>query len=242
MAPRAYSSPIREAQVEQTRRLLLETAYNILSTEGLEGLTLPRLAQAAAVSVPTVYRYFPTVDDLLKAFLEWVRPRLGQTAERLLHATPEQLPSIPMENYAAYENHARALLAVMESPTFNRIRVGSMNDRAQQGAAVLRTRAPDWDDRELEAAAGAIYVLAAPQTWRWMRETWGIDSDRAARAASWAMRILIDALGEGDTLERKYPVETRPYPTAARRTPTDAVSRRKTETKTRRTRGAKKEK
>jgi AcrR family transcriptional regulator len=225
MAPRAYSSPIRDAHVRQTRERLLEAAHAILAMDGLDGLTLPRLAQAATVSVPTVYRHFPTVDDLLRGFLEWIRPQLGQTAERLLHATPGELPSIPLHNFAAYEEHARALLAVMDSPTFNRIRVGSMSDRARRGADVLRDRAPRWRDDDLEAAAGAIYVLASPQVWRWMRETWGVDGGRAARAAAWAMRALIDALAETEGLDRKYPVaETKP-----------------TDRKPRRTRGAKKE-
>jgi AcrR family transcriptional regulator len=209
MAPRAYSSPIRDAQVEQTRQRLLDTTHAILTNDGLDGLTLPRLAQAATVSVPTVYRHFPTIDDLLRAYLEWLRPRLGQTADRLLQATPDELPDIPLGNYAAYEEHARALLAVMESPTFNRIRVGSMTDRARRGADVLRDRAPGWSQADLEAAAGAIYVLGAPQAWRWLKETWGLDGERAARAASWAMRTLIDALAATDGLDDPKPTSTK---------------------------------
>jgi AcrR family transcriptional regulator len=221
MAPRAYTSPIRDAQVEQTRQRLLDTTHTILTHDGLDALTLPRLAQAASVSVPTVYRHFPTVDDLLRAYLEWLRPRVGQTAERLLQATPDELPTIPLGNFAAYEEHARALLAVMESPTFNRIRVGSMSDRARRGADVLRERAPGWSEDELEAAAGAIYTLASPQTWRWMRETWRLDANRAARAASWAMRALIDALGKQRGLERPFEGVT-----WTRRTPAATKARR----------------
>lgn len=195
MAPRAYSSPIRTAQVERTRERLLDTARALLVEGGLDGLTLPKLAQAAGVSVPTVYRHFPTLDDLIRAFLEWIRPRIGQTEQRLMETPVPDLPALPLESFARFEAHARELLPLMESRAFNRVRVASMQGRARRAAALFAEHAPGWSARDLEAAAGAIYVLMAPQSWRWFRETWGIDTGDAARAASWAMRTLIEALG-----------------------------------------------
>src|SRR5262245_20247323 len=115
MAPRAYSSSIRDAQVEQTRAHLLDTARALLAEGGLDALTLPKLAQAAGVSVPTVYRHFPTVDDLTRAFLESLRPRVGQTLERQLPEDPGRLPALPRENYPRYEAEAALLRPLMDS-------------------------------------------------------------------------------------------------------------------------------
>ena len=89
----------------------------------------------------------------------------------------------------------------MESRAWNQIRVASMPDRSRQAAAVLREVAPDWPAADLEAVAGAIYVLASPQTWRWMRDTWGLDTDQSARAASWAIKALLEALPDSRGLE-----------------------------------------
>src|SRR4051812_1817974 len=125
MSPRAYSSAIRDAQLEQTRAHLLDNARSLLVEGGLDALTLPKLAQVAGVSVPTVYRHFPTLDDLFRAFLEWLRPELGLTEERLMATTPDELPSVPHHNFPRYETLAPVLRPLMESREFNRVRVSS---------------------------------------------------------------------------------------------------------------------
>lgn len=197
MAPRQYSSAIRDAHVEQTRTLLLERARRLLADGGPDALTLPKLAQAAGVSVPTVYRHFPTLDDLLRAFLEWLRPRIGQTAERFNTESPEQLARMPLENFPRYDAEAALLRPLMESRAFNRVRDASISDRARNGAKRLRPHAPGWSDPQLEAMVGAVWVLNSPQVWRWLRDTWGVDNEQAAHAASWAMRTLLEALARG---------------------------------------------
>jgi AcrR family transcriptional regulator len=202
MKPRGYSSAIRDAQVEQTRTLLIETARKLLIEGGVEALTLPKLAVAAGVSVPTVYRHFPALDDLHRAFVDHLRPLLGMSSERLLAVTPEQLPSVPLENYPRYEAEAAVLRPLMESREFNRVRVASMPDRAKKASAQLKPSSRG-SDRELEARTGALWMLASPQAWRWLRDTWDLDSDQAAQAASWAMRTLRDALVQPEKLERK---------------------------------------
>ena len=204
MAPRAYSSSIRDAQVEQTREHLLTTARDLLQTAGLEALTLPRLAQAAGVSAPTVYRHFPTLDDLFRAFLEWIRPRIGQTTDNLARRAAD-LPNLPLENFPSFEAHASVLQPLMDSTAWNKIRVASAGDRARRTADAVRAAWPDGDPRGLESAAAAIYVLASPQTWRWMRDTWGLDTETAAGAASWAMRLLVEAVAAGDVPGKRKP-------------------------------------
>src|SRR4051812_11124299 len=203
MAPRSYSSAIRDAQVETTRALLFDTARTMLVEGGLEALTLPKLAQVAGVSVPTVYRHFPTLDDLFRAFLDWLRPHLGLTAERFLTTTPEQLPSVPLENYPRYEAEAAVLRPLMESREFNRVRVASLRDRARTASAPLRPHASGRSEAELEALTGAIWVMASPQVWRWMRDTWGLENEEAAKAASWAIGTLRDALARGPEIKTK---------------------------------------
>jgi AcrR family transcriptional regulator len=197
MKHRAYSSAIRDAQLEQTRALLLDTARTLLVEGGLDALTLPKLAQAAGVSAPTVYRHFPTLDDLFRAFLEWLRPQLGMTEERLMAVTPDQLPDVPLENFPRFEAEAAILRPLMESREFNRVRVESMRDRARKVSAKLKPYVRGWSDTQLEVLSGAVWALAAPQAWRWLRDTWGLENDEAAQAASWAMRTLRDALVRG---------------------------------------------
>ncbi len=200
MAPRRYDSPVRDAQSATTRARILDAALALLGKEGLDAVTIPAVAKAARVSVPTVYRHFPTLDDLMRGFLDWIRPRVGQTFERLAGPAPE-LPRIAGENYKSYESHAALLLPMMESRAFNRVRLGQAGRRAPMGAQALRPLAPRWSDRDLEGAAGAIYAFIPPTAWRWLRETWGLDPETAARASMWAMRVLLEAIAEGRGLD-----------------------------------------
>jgi AcrR family transcriptional regulator len=193
---RAYRSSLRDAQAAQTRARILETARELLEREGPEGLSLPRVAAAAGVSAPTVYRYFPTVPDLLAAFLEWLRPRVGMTVERLL-GSPEQALRNPEENFPRFEEHGALLRALNDSPAFNRVRHPSIRNRAGRAAALFSPLAPGWRQRDLAAAVGAIYALGTPETWRWLRDTWGLDPEEARRSALWGMSVLGAALRAG---------------------------------------------
>jgi len=219
MTARKYESAVRDAKAEETRERLFEAARALLVQGGLDAVTLPKLARAAGVSAPTVYRHFPTVDALIEAFLVWIRPLIGQTRERLM-TSADALPRLPPENFARFEAHAAVLRPLMESRAFSRVRVASMRDRAEQGAAILEDLAAGWRARDLEAAAGAIWVLASPQTWRWMTETWGLETKEAAGAASWAIGALVAALGRGPTKKSKA--------TRARATPSPTKKKRST--------------
>jgi AcrR family transcriptional regulator len=189
---RAYRSAVREAQAQQTRERILETTHGILERDGVAGLTIPIVAREAGVSIPTVYRHFPTPGDLLVAFFQWFRPRVGMTVERLLGTSAETVRALPRENFPKFEKHGEVLRALMDSPDANRVRQGSVNDRAERAAAMFD--APGWSKRKLQAAVGAIYAMQTPQTWRWLRDTWGLDAKQAELAATWAIQILSEAL------------------------------------------------
>jgi len=187
------------------RELLLQTTHAILAAGGLDALTLPKLAAEAEVSVPTVYRHFATLDDLLRAFLAWLRPRVGMTHEAMTQLTPDTIAALPEENFPRFEENKDVLEPLMDSRSWNQVRTSSMSGRAQLGASLLRPAAPEWSQADLEAAAGAIMLLSTPVAWRWLRDTWGLDSAEAARGAAWAMRTLIAALGSSPGIEPVKP-------------------------------------
>ncbi|MEW6186645.1 MAG: helix-turn-helix domain-containing protein [Thermodesulfobacteriota bacterium] len=55
-------------EVKQKREtFMLDQARKIAAAEGLHALSLPRLAEETGYSKPTVYKYFPTKEDLIVA-------------------------------------------------------------------------------------------------------------------------------------------------------------------------------
>jgi AcrR family transcriptional regulator len=63
----------RKAQGERTRRAILETAVHIASAEGLEGLTIGRLAQELSMSKSGLFAHFGSKEDLQVATVEAAR-------------------------------------------------------------------------------------------------------------------------------------------------------------------------
>ena len=63
----------RKAQGERTRRAILETAVHIASAEGLEGLTIGRLALELSMSKSGLFAHFGSKEDLQVATIEAAR-------------------------------------------------------------------------------------------------------------------------------------------------------------------------
>src|ERR1043165_8201115 len=63
----------RKAPGERTRRAILETAVHIASAEGLEGLTIGRLALELSMSKSGLFAHFGSKEDLQVATVEAAR-------------------------------------------------------------------------------------------------------------------------------------------------------------------------
>lgn len=63
----------RRAQGERTRQAILETAVDIASVEGLEGLTIGRLASELSMSKSGLFAHFGSKEDLQLATVEAAR-------------------------------------------------------------------------------------------------------------------------------------------------------------------------
>ena len=71
--PQAEVSKGRKAQGERTRHAILEAAVHIASAEGLEGLTIGRLAQELSMSKSGLFAHFGSKEDLQVATVEAAR-------------------------------------------------------------------------------------------------------------------------------------------------------------------------
>jgi AcrR family transcriptional regulator len=72
VAPRKYSMDKRRAAVEETRQRIVEAALALHSEKGIFGTSWQDIASRADVSVATVYKHFPSVDELVPACGELV--------------------------------------------------------------------------------------------------------------------------------------------------------------------------
>jgi AcrR family transcriptional regulator len=87
------TNPIR-VERPPARERILETAYDLFSRRGIRDVGIDELIERAGVAKATLYRYFPSKDDLVVAFLErreqrWTLEFVAAESS-LRAATPEE--------------------------------------------------------------------------------------------------------------------------------------------------------
>ncbi|NEY33667.1 TetR family transcriptional regulator [Streptomyces sp. PRKS01-65] len=108
---------LRERKKRQTRQYISDVATGLFLERGFDAVTVAEVAQAANVSVNTVYNYFPAKEDLfldrsrgvIDRLSRWVRGRSdGESAARaVLRELREEVESVSprmglMEGYESF--------------------------------------------------------------------------------------------------------------------------------------------
>jgi AcrR family transcriptional regulator len=103
----------RRARVEETRRRILEATLALHSEKGIFGTSWQDIAQRADVSLGTVYKHFPSLDELVPACGELMyaitRPPSLEDASEIFagaHTFEERLERLISELFDFYERGA----------------------------------------------------------------------------------------------------------------------------------------
>src|SRR5918997_7119329 len=81
------------------RERVLDTAYELFSRRGIRGVGVEEVIERAGVAKATLYRHFPSKDDLVLAFLErreerWTRGLVEAEARRRGETPEERLLAV----------------------------------------------------------------------------------------------------------------------------------------------------
>lgn len=113
MAPRKYDMNKRSAAVEETRKRIVEATLALHLEKGVFGTSWRDIAQRADVSVGTVYKHFPSLDELVPACGELVfaitRPPSLEDAPQIFagaRTLEERLERLISELFDFYERGA----------------------------------------------------------------------------------------------------------------------------------------
>jgi len=187
---RTYNSPLRDRQVEQTRRLILQALAEQLADAGLDDFSIPRLAQRAGVSLRTIYRYFPTRDALLDAFDEFIE----QTVQFPPPHTPDEVAAAPEWLFPMFDEHELVMLAQHETPPGRAVRARGRHRRAEGYRSALKEVTSHLSPAETRAALAVVGRLLSSATWKEFRSEHSMDGAEAGQAVSWALSTLISDL------------------------------------------------
>lgn len=86
---------VRKRMVPEERRAqLLDISSNILSERGVEALRIPEVAEAAGVTRPVVYRFFPSRKAIFIALLEDLSKSIDDRLEEALRVPKDTLSMV----------------------------------------------------------------------------------------------------------------------------------------------------
>lgn len=183
-----YNSPLRDRQVEQTRDLVMQALAEQLAEGRTDEFNIPKVARRAGVSVRTIYRYFPTKESLLESVAVWINDRAVQMA---LPRTPVDIADNTERAWAHFDEHATLMLAQLVTPAGRAVRARGRRHRIAAYKAALQEITGNLDPREVQAAIGAITCIASLETWRTLKEDFGMSGDEPGKTVAWALRALI---------------------------------------------------
>ncbi|HZQ64762.1 MAG TPA: TetR/AcrR family transcriptional regulator [Gaiellaceae bacterium] len=186
----SQSSPLREQHAELTRELILGALVDLLQADERGEISVPEVARKAGVSLRTVYRYFPTRDELFAAGTDWIFARtLGDVqAEETIDDLVENTRALA-ERWEAHPKLARALVL---SPTGGQLRRHRREQRRREIGRVVDATAGRLTEAERKQVTAVLGLVHSLRFWVALRDDLGLSREDAAAAVDWALRALID--------------------------------------------------
>jgi AcrR family transcriptional regulator len=186
---RRYDSPVRRRQVAETRERILGAASALVREFAgwdWHGLTFRAVAERAGVSERTVYRHFATERELRDAVMRHLEEEAGVSYEGLVL---DELADVTTRVFSARGSFAVSP-AVVTDPTFvaeDELRRDALRD----AVAAVASR---WTDTERDQAAGLLDVLWSVPSFERLVTQWGLGSEDATDAITWALDLVVAAI------------------------------------------------
>jgi AcrR family transcriptional regulator len=139
-APASFG--VRGQRRQLVREALLETAKELFAERGYDNVTVAEIAAGAGVSVPTLFNYFPSKEDLLLAELDAVHLRFVTALRERDHDRS------PLDAMTAW------MLAELEKPPGDGLeRFHRTVGTGVSVASLLRRLYEEWEDAIVEVLA-----------------------------------------------------------------------------------------
>lgn len=180
---------LREARAGMVRERVLEGVAAVLAAG--DDLTFAKVAKAAGVPERTVYRHFPTRETLLAAVFDWANRRIGFAGE-----PPADRPAVTAlveRAFPGFDDIAPVIRELLVAPEGLLARLSSKAERQAAAVALVDAEAPGLDAADARRVAAAVQLLTTAATWQALRHYWDMDGDDAARTATLAIDLILDA-------------------------------------------------
>ena len=189
---RKYDSPVRRQQAAETRERILaagsELVHGFPRWDWRE-LTVRAVAQRAGVNERTVYRHFSSERELHEAVIRRLQEEVGDPLDGL---TLEGFDEVVAQLFGYLASFA-ARPRQTTDPTF----VAVDERRRQALVAAVEPSTAGWSEADREMAAALLDALWSVPTYERLVAVWGLDTERATKAVTGLIRLLVTAIEDG---------------------------------------------
>ena len=187
MSPRRYRMSKRQHAAAETRRRIVEATVVLHTEKGIFGTSWQDIARKADVSVGTVYKHFPSLDDLVPAcgamLMERTRPPAPEDGPRIVGdalGREARLRRVAEELFAFYERAGDSLRLDARERELPAVRQWESYLHSTVATLVRFALKPERPDM---AAIRIVGALLDPATYDAMRMR-GIKPNRAAQTVA----------------------------------------------------------
>jgi AcrR family transcriptional regulator len=179
---------LREAQAAVTRERILSAVADLIEQGGVDDLTMPDVAEASGASLRTIYRYYPTREQLLEAVGRWIGDEL------LKHPYPSNLDEVAdlyQEGCGDFDERPGLVRALALSQLGQQARGYRRRERLESIRSSLQSELSGLDEQELKRAEAVLAYLHNMLAYTFMREESGLSGEEIGEAVGWAIRTLV---------------------------------------------------
>jgi AcrR family transcriptional regulator len=191
---------IRDQHLRATRRAILTALGDLIAESGTMGFSIQDVARRAGVTHRTIYNHFPTREALNDAFAAHVEEVIGSG----MASPPDvglrlmELPAMVLDFYPFLAKNEALLRAYVMLMVASRAPAQVASDRSKMFEATLKEDLGPLADGEARAIVAAVRMFISTTGWHLLTEHHGLSHADAARTASWAARVLLEAVTRGD--------------------------------------------
>jgi AcrR family transcriptional regulator len=186
-----YNNAKRREQMRQTRERILDGLVSTMA-QGIASVSIPAVAEASGVSIPTIYRYFPTKQDLIAALGGHLAAKAGLAGiASAPPATPEELIDSVRRMHRALEGLDDTVRAAAASQLGGQLRAEMIPVRLHMIGAALAPALQQLPAEEQRTARDSVALLASSGMVQLCKDYLGLAGDEAADLIIWAIQRII---------------------------------------------------
>lgn len=189
---RSYSSPLRAQQAAATRDRIVDATVDLLQGADPGAFGMQDVADQAGVSLRTVYRVFPTKDDLFDGVLTAISDRFSQIAGTPPTTRAEFDASVAGAVRAVFELEPlyRALFATIAGRETHR---GGAAERRAAFEAAFGDDLAGLPPERARLVVSLLHLVTSSRSVLWLKDYAGLDADETSAAIGWAVAALATA-------------------------------------------------